>query len=70
MTKAEFWRSLWLADEQQACTNAANQTFQVIADMQLDGTQGPTLMMATSKFVNSGDRTELDAQLAEIADHT
>jgi hypothetical protein len=70
VTKAEFWRSLWLADEPEACTSAANQTFQVIADMQLDGTQGPTLMMATSRFVNTGDSTELDALLAEIADHT
>jgi hypothetical protein len=70
VTSAEFWRSLWVADEKQECTMAAARTLEVIENMQLDGTEGPRLMMVAGRFVNTGDRTELDALLAEIADRT
>ena len=69
MTKAKFWRSLWLADEKEACTMAAAQTFEVIAKMHLDQRIGGDLVMVTGQFVNSGDQSELDALLNEIATH-
>ncbi len=50
--------------------SACLQAFDAIAELDLCRTHGVTLMMVTSKFVNTGDRTELDALLAEIDDHT
>ena len=70
LTKAEFWRSLWVADEPEACNMAAVQTFEVIDSMDLRPPHGATLLMVTSRYVNTGDRAELDALLTEIANQT
>ena len=68
MTKALFWRALWNADETDACAVAAAQMWDVILRMDLGQPYAARLMMVANRFVNTGDQTELDELLAEIAD--
>jgi hypothetical protein len=70
ITKAEFWRTLVGAGEHAATTMAAAQTFEAIAQMDLSQRQAGRLLMVVSQFVNTGDRADLDALLAEVANQT
>lgn len=66
LTRADLWRTLVAAEETPDTTMAAVKTMESIKAMDLPGASGATLFMAVGRYVNSGDRSELDARFDEI----
>lgn len=66
LTRADLWRTLIAADEMPDTTMAAVKVMEAIAAMDLPQARGAMLFMVVGRYVNTGDRTELDAGFAEI----